>query len=170
VVLNDGKTFSRLHRCMIIRCPDPWNTEATLLKWWEMLMTDYKYDVPILDDNHAEFCKREAERRYCGKIIVDGDGMFLVEELNGDCHTDEVLRALSVREDGERRSHAENIGIIALHLAHYDVGHWSGSSVNDPVVSIIDREGTAGEFLAALREMDEDTARGIVGQIQPEPD
>jgi hypothetical protein len=62
----------------------------------ERLMT-MKYDVPVLSPEHAAFLKAEAERRYEGKIIRQGE-MLLVEDENGVCHTDEVLRALSFFE------------------------------------------------------------------------
>jgi hypothetical protein len=54
----------------------------------------HEYDVPIRSDDHAEFCRREAERRYNGRLIRD-DGDCLVEDSDGVCHTDAVLRALS---------------------------------------------------------------------------
>ena len=54
-----------------------------------------RYDRPILSEDHADFCRREAERRYGGKIIRNEDGMLLVEDEDGVCHTDPVLRALS---------------------------------------------------------------------------
>jgi hypothetical protein len=53
-----------------------------------------KYDTLIRSPEHAEFCLKEAVRRYDGKIIRD-DEMFLVEDDEGVCHTDAVLRALS---------------------------------------------------------------------------
>jgi hypothetical protein len=28
IVLDDGETFSPLHQCSIVRCPDKWDTEA----------------------------------------------------------------------------------------------------------------------------------------------
>lgn len=53
-----------------------------------------KYDIPILGPEHAEFCKREAERRYEGKLILKG-GMLTVQDASGFCHIDPVLRALT---------------------------------------------------------------------------
>lgn len=53
-----------------------------------------KYDIPILGPEHAEFCKREAERRYEGKLIKRG-GMLTVQDAQGFCHLDAVLRALT---------------------------------------------------------------------------
>ena len=48
------------------------------------------------------YCRAEAERRYSGKVIRDLElGMLLVEDADGFCHTDEVLRALSFYSQGE---------------------------------------------------------------------
>ena len=57
-------------------------------------MPKHKYDRPILSPAHANFCVREAENRYGGKIVEE-DGMMLVQDDNGFLHTDAVLRALS---------------------------------------------------------------------------
>lgn len=60
------------------------------------LIKGMKYETPIKSPEHAEFCKREAQRRYGGKIITDSLGMLLVKQAdNGILHTDDVLRALS---------------------------------------------------------------------------
>jgi hypothetical protein len=53
------------------------------------------YDRPIRSRDHAVACRAHAVRRYGGKLIRDQDGMLLVEDGDGVCHTDEVLRALS---------------------------------------------------------------------------
>jgi hypothetical protein len=55
-----------------------------------------EYDQPILSPQHEAFCRAEAERRYDGKIIRDDEsGILFVEDSDGVCHTDAVLRALS---------------------------------------------------------------------------
>lgn len=61
----------------------------------EMANPPMKYDIPIQSVVHAQFCKEEAQRRYAGGLIKDRFGMWLVEDENGLCHTDAVLRALS---------------------------------------------------------------------------
>lgn len=53
------------------------------------------YDTPITSPEHAEFCCKEAERRYGGTIIRDEYNMLLVRDEDGIEHTDQVLRALS---------------------------------------------------------------------------
>jgi hypothetical protein len=64
-------------------------------------MTDFTYDVPILSREHAAFCRAEAERRYGGKIVRDGQ-MLIVVNTEGDATgTDAVLRALSFYPDRE---------------------------------------------------------------------
>ena len=57
-----------------------------------------KYDIPIRSDIHADWCLREAERRYNGFIHRDDVGMFVVCDRNRFVHTDAVLRALSLYE------------------------------------------------------------------------
>jgi hypothetical protein len=57
-----------------------------------------KYDIPILSAEHSEFCRKEAERRYCGTMVRDDSGMLLVRDAEGICHTDAVLRSLSMWE------------------------------------------------------------------------
>jgi hypothetical protein len=52
------------------------------------------YDKPIASREHYAWCCAEAERRYQGKLVRDGE-MLLVEDAEGVCHTDSVLRALS---------------------------------------------------------------------------
>lgn len=55
-----------------------------------------KYDLPIQSIEHAEWCKKEAARRYGGKVVKDEYAMFKVEDKSREfCHTDDVLRALS---------------------------------------------------------------------------
>jgi len=58
-----------------------------------------KYDIPITSSEHAEFCRREAERRYEGTIVRDEYCMLLVRDVDGLEHTDAVLRALSNRRE-----------------------------------------------------------------------
>lgn len=56
----------------------------------------FKYDRPIESPEHAIFCRREAARRYGGKVIKEPYyGMLVVEDEIGLTHTDDVLRALS---------------------------------------------------------------------------
>jgi hypothetical protein len=66
----------------------------------KVVLEESKYDVPILSEEHAAFCRAEAERRYAGRIIRDGE-MLLVKDVKGLCHTDKVLRALSFFRDSE---------------------------------------------------------------------
>ncbi len=55
-----------------------------------------KYDRPIQSPEHAAFCRKEAERRYGGKLVEEPYcGMLVVEDEIGLTHTDAVLRALS---------------------------------------------------------------------------
>lgn len=54
-----------------------------------------KYNIPILNPEHAAFCLREAERRYRGRLVRHRDGMLTVKDTEGFEHTDPVLRALS---------------------------------------------------------------------------
>jgi hypothetical protein len=56
---------------------------------------EMKYDRPILSDDHALFCRAEAERRYEGRMYRNVDGMLLIEDGDDLSHTDAVLRALS---------------------------------------------------------------------------
>jgi hypothetical protein len=55
----------------------------------------WTYDLPIQSDEHANWCRKEAERRYGGNIVRDSVGMLVVRQPNGITHTDAVLRALS---------------------------------------------------------------------------
>jgi hypothetical protein len=64
----------------------------------KVVLEKNKYDVPILSPEHAAFCRAEAERRYGGRIIRDGE-MSFVEDARGVCRTDAVLRALSFCDD-----------------------------------------------------------------------
>jgi hypothetical protein len=57
--------------------------------------------------------------------------------------------------------HAANIGRIVLALAEHDAGDWGDCSINDPVVSIIDRGEPAHVLLQALADMREETAASI---------
>jgi hypothetical protein len=61
--------------------------------------------------------------------------------------------------------HAANIGRIVLALAEHDAGDWGDCSINDPVVSIIDRGEPAHVLLQALADMSEETAAGICKQL-----
>jgi hypothetical protein len=56
---------------------------------------EMKYDVPIRSPEHAAFCRAEAERRYRGKIVRDGELLIVVDEDGNATGTDAVLRALS---------------------------------------------------------------------------
>ena len=59
-------------------------------------MSEYQYDLPLQSPEHAAWCRREAARRYCGRIISDEVGMIVIEQsVNGLRHTDDVLRAIS---------------------------------------------------------------------------
>lgn len=53
------------------------------------------YDVPIESQEHAEFCKHEACRRYEGRLVRDQYRMYLVKDALDLIHTDDVLRAVS---------------------------------------------------------------------------
>jgi hypothetical protein len=53
-----------------------------------------KYDLPINSAAHALWCLEEASRRYEGKIVFNQDGFPLIEDADGTCHTDQVLRAI----------------------------------------------------------------------------
>jgi hypothetical protein len=63
--------------------------------------------------------------------------------------------------------HEENIGKIVLALAGHEVGDWGDCSINDPIVTIIDKRQPAHELVAALRKMNAETAAGIVYQLDP---
>jgi hypothetical protein len=54
-----------------------------------------RYEIPIDSDEQAEWCRREAARKYQGKVIEDDLGMYIVQDRSGLTHTDDVLRALS---------------------------------------------------------------------------
>jgi hypothetical protein len=57
-------------------------------------MHQMTYDKPISTRVHYVWCCAEAERRYEGRLVREGE-MLLVEDAEGVCHTDPVLRALS---------------------------------------------------------------------------
>lgn len=80
------------------------------------------------------------------------------------------MQALSIEivpsEEQMVNERATNIGKIVLALARHEVGDWGDCSINDPVVSIIDDQQPADMLVAALDEMDEKTARGIVEQLE----
>jgi hypothetical protein len=69
-----------------------------------------KYDVPIISNDHAAFCLREAARRYGGQIVRDHQRMYCVRDDAGLIHTDAVLRAASIHaienEDWEQKADA----------------------------------------------------------------
>jgi hypothetical protein len=62
-------------------------------------------------------------------------------------------------------NHISNIGRIVLHLAQHQVGDRGDCSINNPIVTIIDQRQPAYELLAALSEMSEETAAGIISQL-----
>lgn len=61
--------------------------------------------------------------------------------------------------------HAANIGRIVLTLTKHVVGDWGDCSINDPIVSIIDRRDSAHVLLEALANMSKKTAKGICAQL-----
>ncbi len=64
-------------------------------------------------------------------------------------------------------SHLANLGKIALKLSSHDVRNWGDCSINHPiVVTLIDKQRFANEFLAALAKLSEEDAAGIVAQLE----
>jgi hypothetical protein len=61
--------------------------------------------------------------------------------------------------------HAANIGRIVLALAGHAAGDWGDCSINDPIVSAVDRDDPARILLQALAGMSEETAAGICKQL-----
>jgi hypothetical protein len=54
-----------------------------------------KYDLPIQSPEHAAWLREEAERRYGGKIVRDGEMLIVVGEDGEPLGTNAVLRAFS---------------------------------------------------------------------------
>jgi hypothetical protein len=62
--------------------------------------------------------------------------------------------------------YGENIAAIVLHIARtHQASDWGDCSINHPIVSVVDRGGSAAEFLRQLLKIDSHTAAGIVKQI-----
>ena len=62
--------------------------------------------------------------------------------------------------------HFANIGRIVCALNEHEPGDWGDGSINHSIVNIIDEFRPCGELIAALANMDADTAAGIVGQLE----
>src|SRR5437588_10356359 len=49
-----------------------------------------------------------------------------------------------------------DLGTLVARLMSHEPGDWGDCSLNDPIVSVIDKRQTAAEFIQALREMPRD--------------
>lgn len=74
---------------------DPGDT--TEMKFHHRRAPPRSYGVPFRSEAHKDFCLRTGARRYGRQVIREGE-MYLVEDEDGICHTDEVLRAASLFE------------------------------------------------------------------------
>jgi hypothetical protein len=52
-----------------------------------------KYDFPITSPDHVRWCLAFAAQRYGERVVIE-QGMPLVEDADGVCHTDAILRSL----------------------------------------------------------------------------
>jgi len=68
-----------------------------------MSNSKFVYSPRIESAAHADWCLREAELAYGGRVVKDEYGMLLVEDRNGLTHTDDVLRAVSRWKQGAER-------------------------------------------------------------------
>jgi hypothetical protein len=64
MVLQDGETFTGLHGCSIIRCPDAWNTAAI-----EHALND-ENGWDVIDEDAGAECKAEEEDDRDGLVVL----------------------------------------------------------------------------------------------------
>ena len=63
------------------------------------------------------------------------------------------------------KAHAANIGIIMLRLAWHEPGDFGDSSLNDPVVNIVDEGQPAENLVRYLARMPKDEAKSRADSI-----